>query len=61
MWLIPFLADRFPKMRFVHVLRDARDMMLSENGYFLKQHTWSYGSLETNGPVEFGKRYLGDR
>src|SRR5207302_1402312 len=28
MWLIPFLADRFPEMKFVHVIRDARDMML---------------------------------
>jgi sulfotransferase family protein len=30
MWLIPFLVDRFPKMKFVHMVRDARDMMLSE-------------------------------
>ena len=61
MWPSPFLADRFPKMRFVHVLRDARDMMLSENRYFLKQHSWSYGSLETNGAVESSRQVRGDR
>lgn len=38
MWLLPFLAERFPKMKFIHVIRDARDMMLSENRYFLRQH-----------------------
>ena len=29
--LLPFLAERFPQMRFVHVLRDGRDMAFSSN------------------------------
>jgi hypothetical protein len=77
MWLIPFLADRFPKMRFVHVIRDARDMMLSENRYFLRQHGyWILGPDWWRNPlaaqlelwwmgnkraVEFGQQYLDDR
>jgi hypothetical protein len=77
MWLIPFFADRFPEMRFVHVVRDARDMMLSENRYFLRQHGhWVLGRdwwqnplvaqldlwrLGNKRAVEFGQRYLGDR
>jgi hypothetical protein len=35
--------------------------MLSENRYFLKQHSWSYGSLETNGAVESSRQVRGDR
>jgi hypothetical protein len=77
MWLIPFLADRFPKMRVVHVIRDARDMMLSENRYFLRQHGyWILGPDWWRDPlaaqlelwrmgnkraVEFGQQSLGDR
>jgi hypothetical protein len=38
LWLIPFLAHRFPALKFVHMIRDARDMMLSENIYFLRQN-----------------------
>ena len=77
MWLIPFFADRFPKMKFVHVIRDARDMVLSENRYFLKDHgSWVLGPdwwrdpvaaqlelwrLGNKRAVEFGQQYLGDR
>jgi len=77
MWLIPFLVDRFPKMKFVHMVRDARDMMLSENRYFLREHGhWILGSDWWRNPLaaqlelwrmgnkralEFGQQYLGDR
>lgn len=77
LWLIPFLAERFPEMRFIHMVRDARDMMLSENRYFLRQHGhWVLGpdwwrdvpaaQLELWGmgnkrASEFGREYLRDR
>ena len=38
LWLVPFLVDRFPELKFVHMIRDARDMMLSENIFFLRQN-----------------------
>ena len=47
-------------MGFVHVIRDARDMIYRENRYFLGQHSWSYGSLETRRGVELSRQYLGD-
>jgi sulfotransferase family protein len=77
MWLLPFLAERFPKMRFIHMIRDARDMMLSENRYFLRQHGhWILGPDWWRNPlaaqlelwrmgnkraIAFGQQYLGDR
>jgi Sulfotransferase family len=77
MWLLPFLVDRFPQMKFIHVIRDARDMILSNNMHFLKDHGyWMLGpewwrDLEAaqlelwqrgnKRAVEFGERYLGDR
>ncbi len=77
MWLLPFLIDRFPQMKFIHMIRDARDMMLSDNTHFLKDHGyWVLGSewwrdlhaaqLElwrwgNKRAAEFGDRYLGDR
>ncbi len=30
-YLLPFLAQRFPDLRFIHVVRDGRDMALSSN------------------------------
>jgi Sulfotransferase family len=38
LWLVPFLVNQFPKLKFVHMIRDARDMMLSENIFFLRQN-----------------------
>src|SRR5439155_21662541 len=38
LWLVPFLVERFPELKFVHMVRDARDIMLSENIYFLRQN-----------------------
>ena len=77
MWLIPFLVDRFPEMRFIHMVRDARDMMLSENRYFLRKHGyWVLGfdwwrnpmaaqlklwRLGNNCAVNFGRAYLRER
>lgn len=39
--LLAFLDDRFPKLRFVHVVRDGRDMALSANQNQLRH----YGEL----------------
>ncbi len=77
MWLLSFLVDRFPQMKFIHMIRDARDMMLSENRYFLRVYgEWFLGPEWWRNPpaaqlelwrlgnkraVEFGERYLGDR
>jgi len=77
MWLLPFLAERFPQMRFIHMIRDARDMMLSENRYFLRQHGhWILGPDWWRNPLAaqldlwrmgnkrataFGQEYLRDR
>ncbi|MGR3319942.1 MAG: hypothetical protein ACUZ8O_15855 [Candidatus Anammoxibacter sp.] len=36
MWIIPFLVTRFPGVRFVHLVRDGRDMGLTKNKLLLK-------------------------
>jgi len=36
MWLIPFFQERFPSMRFLHLVRDPRDMALSRNRFLLR-------------------------
>lgn len=77
LWLLPFLADRFPDLKFVHMIRDARDMMLSENIYFLRQNGhWLLGPdwwrdpkaaqlelwrVSNKRALEFGKNRLRDR
>jgi Sulfotransferase family len=38
---LPFLRERFPRMRFIHVVRDGRDIALSTN----QQQARRYGSL----------------
>ncbi|HWP59044.1 MAG TPA: sulfotransferase [Candidatus Acidoferrales bacterium] len=38
MWLIPFYASVYPQLKFVHVIRDGRDMSLSNNLFLLKSH-----------------------
>jgi hypothetical protein len=38
MWLIPFYASVFPQLKFVHVVRDGRDMSLSGNLFLLRTH-----------------------
>jgi Sulfotransferase family len=77
LWLVPFLVNQFPKLRFVHMIRDARDMMLSENIYFLRQNGhWLLGPDWWRNPeaaqlelwrksnkraVEFARNYLKER
>ncbi len=38
MWIIPFLARVYPEMKFIHVVRDGRDMALSSNTNLLRKH-----------------------
>jgi Sulfotransferase family len=38
MFLLPFLHSQFPKMRFLHVIRDGRDMAYSTNQNQLRKH-----------------------
>jgi hypothetical protein len=38
MWLIPFYRSVFPQLKFIHVIRDGRDMSLSRNLFLLKTH-----------------------
>jgi Sulfotransferase family len=77
LWLIPFLVERFPEIKFIHMIRDARDMMLSENIYFLRQNGhWLLGPDWWRNPeaaqlelwrasnkraVQFAQHYLKDR
>lgn len=45
-WTLPFFAKVYPGMRFIHLVRDGRDMALSRNHFLLKAH---------------GRQILGDR
>lgn len=38
MWMIPFLARCYPQMRFIHLVRDGRDVALSRNTNLLSKH-----------------------
>jgi len=38
MWIIPFLSRIYPSMKFIHVVRDGRDMALSDNTNLLCKH-----------------------
>ncbi len=46
MWLLPWLVRAFPGLRFIHLVRDGRDLALSQNNFLLDDH---------------GRRVLGDR
>jgi len=37
-YLLPFLAEELPGLRFLHVVRDGRDMALSDNQVQLRKH-----------------------
>ncbi|MFK7896703.1 MAG: sulfotransferase [Myxococcota bacterium] len=37
-WTLPFLARVYPGMRFIHLVRDGRDMALSRNHFLLNRH-----------------------
>ncbi|WP_201217889.1 sulfotransferase family protein [Halochromatium roseum] len=44
MWVIPFLARLYPGMRFIHLVRDGRDVALSKNLNLLHKHgAWLLG------------------
>ena len=38
MWIIPFLVRCYPEMKFIHLIRDGRDMALTENHNLLRKH-----------------------
>ncbi|MGH7847177.1 MAG: sulfotransferase family protein [Candidatus Binatia bacterium] len=38
MWLIPFYVSIYPRLKFIHAIRDGRDMSLSRNLFLLKNH-----------------------
>jgi hypothetical protein len=38
MWLLRFYLKFYPDLKFLHLLRDGRDMALSKNLYLLEQH-----------------------
>jgi len=38
MWIIPFLAHVYPEFKFIHIVRDGRDMALSDNTNLLRKH-----------------------
>jgi hypothetical protein len=38
MWMLPFLARLYPQMRFIHLVRDGRDVALSKNTNLLNKH-----------------------
>lgn len=38
MWVIPFIARIYPEMRFIHLVRDGRDVALSANLNLLRKH-----------------------
>lgn len=38
MLLLPFLNEQLPEMRFIHLIRDGRDMAFSENRYDVQRH-----------------------
>jgi hypothetical protein len=37
-YLLPFLHAQFPQLKFIHVLRDGRDMALSQNQNQIRKH-----------------------
>jgi hypothetical protein len=41
-YVLPFLNDQFPQVRFVHLIRDGRDMAFSDNQRQLTIHGRSY-------------------
>jgi hypothetical protein len=52
MYLLPFLFDRLPALRFLHVVRDGRDMALSSNQNQLRRHADAAGiARDLPGPV----------
>lgn len=53
MWLLPFFVQIHPGLRFVHLLRDGRDMALSKNNFLLDEHGRAIlGDRLTGDPVD---------
>ncbi len=50
MWLLPYLVKHFPGLRFIHLVRDGRDLALSGNQFLLGRH----------GHQILGDRWTGD-
>jgi hypothetical protein len=50
MWLLPFFVKIFPGLRFIHLVRDGRDLALSGNHFLLREH----------GRAVLGDAYCGD-
>jgi hypothetical protein len=46
MFLLPFLHSQFPTMRFLHVIRDGRDIAYSTNQNQLRKHGWLLDTTE---------------
>ena len=76
LYLLPFFEAALPEFRFIHLVRDGRDMALSQNQNQLRKHGDAF--LGRSGPVtparsialwaganetaaDFGERVLGDR
>ncbi|HTX46957.1 MAG TPA: sulfotransferase, partial [Solirubrobacteraceae bacterium] len=55
--LIPFLADRFPTLRFVHVIRDARAIALSANQHQFRRYRALAGIAEDDETVRSRLRF----
>jgi GT2 family glycosyltransferase len=75
-YLLPFLAEELPGLRFLHVVRDGRDMAFSENQVQLRKHgdavldrtdepealrSIALWSKMNLRTADFGERELGDR
>lgn len=50
MWLLPYLVKHYPGLRFIHLVRDGRDLALSGNQFLLGKH----------GRQILGERWTGD-
>jgi Sulfotransferase family len=75
--LLPFLHEILPSLKFLHVIRDGRDMMLSSNQNQLRKHGGAYlgRPVDLSSPLDsvelwarlnleaarYGAEHLGDR
>lgn len=41
MWIIPFLSRVYPELKFIHVVKDGRDIAISEDRRLLKRYGYS--------------------
>lgn len=62
MFLLPFLHSQFPKMRFLHVIRDGRDIAYSTNQNQLRKHgPWLLDTTELGASQPVGSMALWSR